>query len=216
MTTPRKPTIPTAPTSPIRHLVIILGDQLSHDASALVDFDPAHDVVWMAEAMQESTHVPSSKQRIAVFLSAMRHFAQTLRDKRWRVDYTALDQVGHTGTLQGELARAMATWQPAQLVMTAPGDWRVLQALQATAKAQQRELSVRDDNSFFTTVRDFSAHVKGRKQLRMEYWYREQRQRFGPLGIEPATNTPDEMDKLIAEEVLNFKKLAAAAQIQID
>jgi len=42
------------------------------------------------------------------------------------------------------------------------------------------------------------------------------RQRFGPLGIEPATNTPDEMDKLIAEEVLNFKKLAAAAQIQID
>jgi tripartite-type tricarboxylate transporter receptor subunit TctC len=44
----------------------------------------------------------------------------------------------------------------------------------------------------------------------------EVRQRFGPLGIEPATNTPDEMDKLIAEEVLNFKKLAAAAQIQID
>ena len=181
MTTPRKPTIPTAPTSPIRHLVIILGDQLSHDASALVDFDPAHDVVWMAEAMQESTHVPSSKQRIAVFLSAMRHFAQTLRDKRWRVDYTALDQVGHTGTLQGELARAMATWQPAQLVMTAPGDWRVLQALQATANAQKKVLSVRDDTSFFTTVRDFSAHIKGRKQLRMEYWYREQRQRFGIL-----------------------------------
>ena len=44
----------------------------------------------------------------------------------------------------------------------------------------------------------------------------EVRQRFGPLGIEPATNTPDEMDKLIADEVLNFKKLAAAAQIQLD
>jgi tripartite-type tricarboxylate transporter receptor subunit TctC len=42
------------------------------------------------------------------------------------------------------------------------------------------------------------------------------RQRFGPLGIEPATNAPDEMDKLIADEVLNFKKLAAAAQIQTD
>ena len=44
----------------------------------------------------------------------------------------------------------------------------------------------------------------------------EVRQRFGPLGIEPATNTPEEMDKLIADEVLNFKKLAAAAQIQLD
>jgi deoxyribodipyrimidine photolyase-related protein len=168
-------------TAPIRHLVIVLGDQLAEDASALADFDPAQDVVWMAEAMQESTHVPSAKQRIAVFLSAMRHFAQTLQGKGWRVDYTELDQVGHSGTLQGELARAIVTWQPAQLVMTAPGDWRVLQALQATAKAQQRVLSVRDDTSFFTTVRDFSAHIKGRKQLRMEYWYREQRQRFGIL-----------------------------------
>jgi tripartite-type tricarboxylate transporter receptor subunit TctC len=44
----------------------------------------------------------------------------------------------------------------------------------------------------------------------------EVRQRFGPLGIEPATNTPEEMDKLIADEVMNFKKLATAAQIQID
>ena len=30
------------------------------------------------------------------------------------------------------------------------------------------------------------------------------------------TSTPDQMDKLISLEVLNFKKLAAAAQIQID
>ena len=76
--------------APIRHLVLVLGDQLAEDASALADFDPTQDVVWMAEAMQESTHVPSSKQRIAVFLSAMRHFAQTLRDKHWPVDYSKL------------------------------------------------------------------------------------------------------------------------------
>jgi len=56
-----------------------------------------------------------------------------------------------------------------------------LQAIHATAKAQQKPLMLRDDLSFFTTVRDFAAHAKGRKQLRMEYWYREQRQRFGVL-----------------------------------
>ncbi|MFM9991721.1 MAG: tripartite tricarboxylate transporter substrate binding protein [Burkholderiaceae bacterium] len=44
----------------------------------------------------------------------------------------------------------------------------------------------------------------------------EVKQRFTPLGIEPATNTPDEMDKLIAEEIANFKKLATQAQIQIE
>ena len=47
------PTAPTVPTAPIRYLFIVLGDQLAEDASALTDFDPTQDVVWMAEAMEE-------------------------------------------------------------------------------------------------------------------------------------------------------------------
>ncbi len=115
------------PTPPIRHLVLVLGDQLDLNASALQDFDPLRDVVWMAEVMEESTHVPSAKQRTALFLSAMHHFAQALRAQGWPVHYTELDDPHNTGTLAGELARAIAHWQPEALCMTAPGDWRVLQ-----------------------------------------------------------------------------------------
>ena len=57
--------------------------------------------------------------------------------------YTELDDPHNTGTLAGELARAIAHWQPEALCMTAPGDWRVLQAIQATAKAQQKPLMLR-------------------------------------------------------------------------
>ncbi|MFN3462367.1 MAG: cryptochrome/photolyase family protein, partial [Oceanibaculum sp.] len=60
------------PATPIRHLVMVLGDQLNHDSSAFDGFDPARDVVWMAEVAEESTHVWSAKPRIAIFLSAMR------------------------------------------------------------------------------------------------------------------------------------------------
>ena len=63
----------------LRNLVVVLGDQLNLDASALADFDPAQDAIWMAEVMEESTHVTSSKQRSTLFLSAMRHFAETLK-----------------------------------------------------------------------------------------------------------------------------------------
>ena len=66
-------------TRPLRHLVLILGDQLDEDASALDGFDPAQDRLWMAEVDEESTHAPSSKQRTTLFLSAMRHFADLLR-----------------------------------------------------------------------------------------------------------------------------------------
>jgi deoxyribodipyrimidine photolyase-related protein len=172
----------------VRHLVIVLGDQLDANASAFSDFDARQDMAWMAEVMEESTHVPSSKLRSAFFLSAMRHFADSLREKQWRLDYTHLDDANNTGTLPGELAKAIQRYQPQKLILTAPGEWRVLRQLQAVAQTHGLPLDLRDDPHFFTTVRDFAAHAKGRKQLRMEYWYRALRQRFGILmdGDQPA------------------------------
>ena len=44
----------------------------------------------------------------------------------------------------------------------------------------------------------------------------EVKQRFGPLGIEPSTGTPEAFDQLIASEVANFTRLAQAANIKVD
>ena len=62
----------------LRTLVVVLGDQLDLENAAFDGFDPTQDAVWRAEAEQASTHVGSSKQRIALFLAAMRQFAQAL------------------------------------------------------------------------------------------------------------------------------------------
>lgn len=172
-----KPALPAQ----LRNLVIVLGDQLDVASSALQDFDPAQDMVWMAEVAEESQHVWSAQQRIAVFLSAMRHFAGHLRDRGFPLQYTALDDAHNTGTLASELSRSVEALKPTGLVLTAPGDWRVLQALRATASQHRLPLDLRDDTHFFSTVREFAAHAKGRKQLRLEYWYRELRQKNGIL-----------------------------------
>ena len=171
----------------VRHLVIVLGDQLDEQSTALKDFDASQDVVWMAEVAEESTHVWSAKQRIAVFLSAMRHFAEHLRTQKMPVHYTRLDDAGNLGSLPLELGRAIAQLQPAALILTAPGDWRVLQSLRAVATQHQLTLDLRDDTHFFSTVREFAVHAKDRKQLRLEYWYRELRREHGILmeGKEP-------------------------------
>ena len=71
--------------------------------------------------------------------------------------------------------------RPAGLVLTAPGDWRVLQALRSVVHQHGLPLDLRDDRHFYSTVRDFAAHAQGRKQLRMEYFYREQRRRHQVL-----------------------------------
>jgi deoxyribodipyrimidine photolyase-related protein len=171
----------------IRALVIVLGDQLDLVATAFDGFDAAVDAVWMAEVAEESTHVWSSKPRTAMFLAAMRHFAQALRDDGRALHYARLDAPDTAGSLHAQLQADIGRLQPACLVMTAPGDWRVLQAIKAVADTQGLPLDIREDRHFFATVREFAAHAKGRKSLRMEYFYREQRKRHGVLmqGDEP-------------------------------
>ncbi len=169
------------PARALRHLVLVLGDQLDLDASAFDGFDAGCDAVWMAEAADESTHVWSSQPRTALFLSAMRHFAAELRAAGRPLHYTALDDAANAGSLAAQLAADIARLKPRALVMTAPGDWRVLAALREAAATAGLALDVREDRHFFCTVREFAAHARGRKQLRMEFFYREQRKRHGVL-----------------------------------
>lgn len=164
-----------------RRLVIVLGDQLDLHASAFDDFDPAQDAVWMAEVAEESTHVWSSQPRTALFLAAMRHFALALREAGRTVHYTRLDDAHNRGSLAAELAAALDRLRPEALAMTAPGDHRVLRALQHTAASFGLPLDVREDRHFFCTVREFAAHARTRRQLRLEFFYREMRRRHQVL-----------------------------------
>ena len=165
----------------VRNLVIVLGDQLDAESAALDGFDQQRDLLWMAEVAAESEHVWVSKPRIAVFLAAMRHFREAQKKLQRRVHYTELDAPGNTQTLAGELARACAELQPERLIMTEAGEWRVQEAMAAAARAAGRPLVVREDRHFFQTRADFAAHAKGRKGLRMEFFYREVRRKHRVL-----------------------------------
>jgi deoxyribodipyrimidine photolyase-related protein len=165
----------------VRSLVIVLGDQLDLAASAFDDFDAGRDRVWIAEVATESTHVWSSKPRIAMFLAAMRHFAAALREAGRPLLYQRLDADDAAPDLETALRAAIAAERPERLVMTAPGDWRVLQGIRAVARAADLALDLRDDRHFYTTIREFAAHAKGRKSLRLEYFYRELRKRHDVL-----------------------------------
>ena len=164
--------------------MIVLGDQLDLHAAAFDGFDATQDAVWMAEAAEESTHVWSSKQRIALFLAAMRHFAIALRDAGRPLHYRQLDDRGAHDSLAAQLEADITRIAPRELVLTAPGDWRVLESLRKVAHATGVGLDVREDRHFFTTVREFAAHAKGRKTLRMEHFYRAVRRKHGVL-LEP-------------------------------
>ena len=74
----------------MRHLILVLGDQLDHASSAFDGFDAARDAIVMIESAAEARVVWSHKARIAVFLSAMRHFRAALAERGWTVHYRDL------------------------------------------------------------------------------------------------------------------------------
>ena len=166
---------------PTRNLVLILGDQLSPGLSSLAAADPRHDRVLMVEAEEEATYVRHHKKKIAFLFAAMRHFAAALRDEGWRVDYLRLDAPGNSGSFTGELARAIERHGPARILVTAPGEWRILAAMETWAERFGLPVEILEDERFLCAHAAFADWAAGRKQLRMEFFYREMRRKTGLL-----------------------------------
>jgi len=167
--------------TPIRHLVVIFGDQLDHDALIFDDFDKDRDMIWMAEVLEESQVVPSHKVRTAMFLSAMRHFHVELIQRNLPVEYTKLDDPDNEQTFAKELARTIRRLQPEEIRVTQPGEFRVLEALKQVAKGENLPLNVLADPHFFSQPEEFAKHAEGRKEVRLEYFYRELRKKHNIL-----------------------------------
>jgi deoxyribodipyrimidine photolyase-related protein len=169
-------------------LRVVLGDQLTPGLSALDGLDPKRDRVLMMEVMGECTYVPHHPQKIILILSAMRHFARALAARGVAVDYIRLDDPANTQSFAGEVARAVARHRPERIIATHPGEWRVLQDMEAWEKALRLPVEIRPDHRFICDLPRFRAWAKGRKQYRMEFFYREMRRETGLLmeGDEPA------------------------------
>ncbi|NBB69170.1 MAG: cryptochrome/photolyase family protein, partial [Alphaproteobacteria bacterium] len=162
-------------------LRLVLGDQLNREVSSLGDLDPARDVVLMVEVAEEATYVRHHKKKIAFLFAAMRHFAAELEAEGVTVDYVRLDDAANRGGFSDELARAVERHAPERVVVTAPGEYRVRRMMDGWETALGRPVEIREDDRFFCSHATFDRWAAGRKQLRMEFFYREMRKTTGLL-----------------------------------
>ncbi|RMA43762.1 cryptochrome/photolyase family protein [Rhodophyticola porphyridii] len=158
-------------------LVLILGDQLSEEISALREADKACDVVVMAEVADEAEYVPHHPKKIAFIFAAMRKFANRLEEAGWQVRYTRLDEDANSGSIAGELLRRAEETGAKEVIATEPGEWRLISAL------EDLPIPVHQfpDDRFLCGHDEFDDWAEGRKELRMEYFYRQMRRKTGLL-----------------------------------
>ena len=163
----------------IETLIPILGDQLSLNLSSLDGMEPKDCVLLMMEVADETDYVRHHKAKIAYILSAMRHHAARLEDKGWTVDYVKLDDPDNNGSFSGELARAIERHEPESIRVTEAGEWRVREMLENWEDQFGLPVTICPDNRFLATHHEFEEWAEGKKQLRMEFFYREMRRKTG-------------------------------------
>jgi deoxyribodipyrimidine photolyase-related protein len=163
-----------------RNLTLVLGDQLDPQSLALDDFDREKDLVWMAELPEESEHAWSHKARIALFFSAMRHFAKGLEDQQMPVHYLRIGEHSFSGFADA-LSAGIAAERPDRIVVVQPGDYRVLAQIRDATSGAGLPLDVRPNRLFLIDLEGFQDWAKGRKELRLEHFYRYMRRRLDLL-----------------------------------
>ena len=165
--------------SPVRRLLVVLGDQLNIDSELFKDADPSQDMLWMCESLGEATHVWSSKPRIAVFIAGMRHFAAARRAEGWRLRYHSLSE--QKAEISETVIEDVHELKPHCVLLVEPGEWRIRQQFSLVADQIPCSIEMLSDRHFLCSHDEFASHAAGRKQLRMEFFYREMRKKYGVL-----------------------------------
>jgi len=169
-------------------LALLTGDQLTPALSSLASLQRGRDHVLMAELMSEAEYVPHHVKKIALVFSAMRHFAAELEETGHRVFYRHFDPASSVRSFTDAVAAHCAEYAIDEIVLTHPGEWRVLAEVRGLQERVGVPVRVLEDDRFVATPAEFADWAAGRKTLRMEFFYREMRRRTGLLmdGDQPA------------------------------
>ena len=163
------------------NLILILGDQLSHRLSALEGADKDNDLVVMAEVHSEASYTNHHKKKLVFIFSAMRHFADALEEDGWRVHYQRYHPDNPAQSIEQVIAELVRKYQPERVITTECGEWRLHEQISRWHKTLGIPVEIRPDTRFVCNIDEFAHWAEGRKQLRMEFFYREMRKKTGLL-----------------------------------
>lgn len=145
-------------------------------ATAILPATPAEGRILLVESLGSQAALPYHRKRLLLVLSATRHFARELRAEGFEVDLRRAESFA-----EGIRAHA-AEFRPETIILQEPADWGPAQSIGAlAAPGSGLTLDIRPDRRFLTSRAQFAAWTKGRKLLRMEDFYRQQRRRLQVL-----------------------------------
>jgi len=164
----------------VKKLAVILGDQLSLNISSLEKISK-DDHVLMMEVMSEASYVKHHKHKIILIFSAMRHYAKNLRDLGYKVTYIEFEDKKNTHSIAGEISRFIDNKDISEIFVTEVGEYRLFKELDSLKEIIPIKLTFVNDDRFIVDREFFKNWAKDRKELILEYFYREIRRKTNIL-----------------------------------
>ena len=159
----------------MKRIIYIPFDHLHRKFGALKDADPKDDLIVLVESARMTTGRNWHKERLFFLISSARHFAKSLEDEGFKVEYVK------AATTVAGLKIIQKNYPKLPITCAEPSSFRQFEALKAHGV-----LFV--ENDFFLTPRLlFHSWAKDQKNYLMESFYRKQRTRLNILmeGNEP-------------------------------
>ena len=165
----------------MRH-ILVLGDQLNKQVGPLAAATPSDTHILMIEAVDFAHATPHHKQKLIHCFSSMRHFAAELEKDGFSVHYKKAAESFEAG-----IAGYLHDHEGATLESMTPNDTDFEPMLRTAIEKHGGALTILPNELWLSDGDSFADWADNRKELRMEYFYRNLRQDYGYLmdGDEP-------------------------------
>jgi deoxyribodipyrimidine photolyase-related protein len=163
--------------------ILILGDQLNLEVFGA--FNPESTQFLMLESTTRGRTYGFHKQKLALVYAAMRHFRLELEARGFKVHYRSC-QVFADG-----LKAHFGEFPKLELGLIQPSDFGVDSSLSEVVTQLGGSLKVFSNPLWLSSNNDFDTWAQGKKEWRMEFFYREMRKKTAWLmdGGQPLGGT---------------------------
>lgn len=161
-------------------IIIILRDQLSTSISSLSKYNNKNDIILMNENWHDLNNVAHHKKKIIFLLSAMRHFHKSITKKNCNTEYIKIDK--ENISLKDSIKRLLNNNNYSRIIIAMPSEFSLFDEI----NTQWREefnipIEITPDNRFLCNIDEFKKWANDKKNLRMEFFYRDMRKKLSIL-----------------------------------
>ncbi len=164
----------------MKKLRLILGDQLNHKHSWYSNTE-RDTLYFIAEMRQETDYATHHIQKIVGFFAAMRNFYEYLKNNGHQVVYYEIDSEANKQDLVENLNFLIEKHSIEKFEYQLPDEYRLDLQIKKFCDNLKIESEAFDTEHFYTTRTEMADFYKGKKEMTMEYFYRDMRKKHEVL-----------------------------------